>query len=130
MHAVRSATSVVGVRKINYMAKINHTFSMHEEPGLAQAKFARDIAPYLHRVGGFTLYRQEPALLAFSDGRVDPVAFGGRDGLDYSLLRRMLAHRITVKFEPKGSGTIVSVRGSAGRDVRDAISLLGGPKWS
>jgi hypothetical protein len=89
--------------------------------------FANDIGPELHRIGGFVLQKEEPGHLVFSDGIVDPVAFAGRDGLDYSLFRRALSHRIKVDFDPDGSGTKVAIRGGAGRGIREAIDRLGQP---
>jgi hypothetical protein len=113
------------VRDTSPVARIDRTFSMQMAPEQAQALFASDIAPELHRAGGFVRYKEEPGYLAFSDGIVDPMAFAGRDGFDYSMLRRLLAHRIKVDFVQEVAGTRVTVRGSAALEIRDAINRLG-----
>ncbi len=54
------------------MARISHSFTMGVAPAQAEAMFVRDIAPELHRDRGFSLERQAPGRLVFSDGVVDP----------------------------------------------------------
>lgn len=98
---------------------------MRGTPEQAQEQFVEDIAPELHRKAALALYKQEPGRLAFSDGIVDPVDLAGNGGLDYALLRRASAHHLQVDFDAEAMGTMVRIHGHAGRDVRDAIELLG-----
>jgi hypothetical protein len=109
------------------VAKIDHTFSMAETPEQAQAMFVRDIGSELHRAGEFVLCKEDAGRLVYSDGIVDPIAFAGRDSGDYAMLRKLTAHLITVAFSAELTGTTVSVSGHAERDIREAISRLGGP---
>jgi hypothetical protein len=98
--------------------------------GQAQERFKNEVGPQLHRVGEFALCRNQPGTLIYSDGVVDPVAFGGRDGYDYSILRRLTARRLRVSFEPVATGTTITIRGHAERTIRDAINRLGEPgQW-
>ncbi len=96
---------------------------MRVSPERAQEMFIRDIAPELHRAGAFSLYRQRPGSLAFSDGLVSAYEDGGL----YSFLRRALSRRIKVSFQPDGAGTVVALNGGAGRNIRDALDRLGQP---
>jgi hypothetical protein len=114
------------IGKTTFVAKIDHAFSMPGTIGEAQARFVEDIAPALHRLGQFALYRQTPGYIAFSDGLVDPMTLS-RDGGLYALGRRLFAHKIKVDFADEGAGTRVTVRGGAPRDIRDEIVLLGCP---
>jgi hypothetical protein len=57
------------------VAKVQQTFQMAQAPGRAQELFVEDVAPALHKLGGFVLYKQQPGRLAFSDGMAsDPLA--------------------------------------------------------
>ncbi|MCW3033386.1 MAG: hypothetical protein QOK19_787 [Solirubrobacteraceae bacterium] len=56
---------------------------------------------------------------------------GGRVGRKsapvYSLLRRWTSRRLKVDFAPTADGTRVTLTGSAGRPLRDALARLGTP---
>jgi hypothetical protein len=111
------------------MAKIDRSFTMQDTPERAQRRFVEDIAPELHRKADLALYKEEPGLLAFSDGIVDPMA-PRRDGLAYALLRRGSANRVKIVFESEGSGARVTITGRAAREIRDALDRLGQPgQW-
>jgi hypothetical protein len=117
------------LRKTWYVARINRTFTMQETSEQAQARFAEEIGSVLHRAGGFRLYMRQPGHLAYSDGIRDPLAFAGADGVEYSLLRRMLAHRIKVDFRREGTRTKVTVEDRA-RGSRAVMKMLGQPgQW-
>jgi hypothetical protein len=111
------------------VGRIRHTFTMRQEPGDAQAMFVRDIAPDLHRLRGFTLYKNEPGELAFGDGR-DLVAYniGERGGAVMGpsrLMRRLTERRVRASFDAVPEGTLVTLRGGAEGDVCKALALLG-----
>jgi hypothetical protein len=56
---------------------------------------------------------------------------GGREGPPgppvYSEVRRWISRRLDVEFAPEGTGTRVTLKGHAERDVRDALGRLGSP---
>jgi hypothetical protein len=108
------------------IAKIDHSFTMQGTPERAQSRFLEDIAPEVHRKAGLALYEDNPGLVKFSDGIVDPMV-DRRDGLMFSVLRRATASWISVDFEPGGDGTRVTISGCAARDLRDAVDRLGQP---
>ncbi len=59
------------------MARVHNSFTVDLPPAKAQELFVRDILPDLHRDGRFTVYREAPGELRFSDGdlHVEP-SFG------------------------------------------------------
>lgn len=106
------------------MAKIRCTFSTRGTPEQTQAWFVRDVAPELHRIGGFGLDKEMRGCLFFSDRPTEPVAFAGGDGLDYGLLGSTFPHRLRVTFSSNEDGTKVIVHGRAVREIRDQIHNL------
>jgi hypothetical protein len=107
---------------------------MQVEPARAQAMFVRDISPDLHKLRGFSLYKNEPGTLGFGDER-DLTAYSvgergrGMPGVS-PLMRRFAERRIRVEFTAEPTGTRVTLRGGAERDVRDALVRLGEPgQW-
>lgn len=114
--------------------RVDHEFTMHVQPAAAQAMFVRDIAPGLHRLRGFSVYRDEPGELALGDGReLATYSVGERGGAVQGpgrIMRRLTERRIHVRFEALPEGTRVRVRGGAEADVRKALGSLGQPgQW-
>jgi hypothetical protein len=101
------------------------------EPEQAQAMFVRDIAPELHKLRGFSLYKNKPGRLAFGDGRDLSVHEPGVDGEEPARwMRRLSERRISVSFTAEPPGTRVTIKGGAERDARDALAKLGEPaRW-
>jgi hypothetical protein len=107
---------------------------MQVEPAQAQAMFVRDIAPDLHKLRGFALYRNKPGSLAFGDGRDLRTYALGEQGPGIRgpgvFMRRLSERRITVAFTAEATGTRVTLKGGAERDVRNALERLGEPgQW-
>ena len=154
------------------MARVHNTFTVALPPEQAQALFVRDILPDLHRDGRFTLYREGPGELRFSDAdlNVEPSfarSVRGGVGLDLDdiadpdefeahdeeasepvladVLRRgtdaeaptaegghahpsvelLASHRLKVTFQPEGTATRVTIKGSAHHDVSQGLERLG-----
>jgi hypothetical protein len=94
---------------------------MPVEPTQAQAMFVTDIAPELHKLRGFSLYKDVPGMLAFGDGRNLSGGEPGVAGEPALWMRRLSERRIRVSFTAEPPGTRVTLRGGAERDVRDAL---------
>lgn len=114
------------------MARVDHSFAMQEPPPQARLRLEEELGPELRRKAGFALVRQEPLRLTFSDGGSGTWVFAGRPrrlGL-YGRLRHLTARRIEVTLAPDGAGTLVRIRGHAGRDLCRAIGRIGEPgRW-
>ena len=84
-----------------------------------------DLAGHLEEIDEPELKRAEPG--APADAFQD--APGGRRGPPgppvYSDVRRWISRRLDVEFAPEGTGTRVTLKGHAERDVRDALDRLG-----
>ena len=86
-----------------------------------------DVAGHPEEVEEPELKRAEPGAptVAFQD------APGGRRGAPgppvYSDVRRWISRRLDIEFAPEGTGTRVTLKGHAERDVRDALGRLGSP---
>jgi len=106
------------------MAKVDHSYVVSGTPEQAQARFLRDVAPELRRIGDFGLDMEKPGRLLFSNRPEDPLAFVGGDGLDYSLLSCVFPQRIRVNFDLAETGTRIAIRGRAVRIVCDALESL------
>src|SRR5947209_2125775 len=63
------------------VAKVACTFSMRETPEAAKQRFADELGPVLHRLGGFVRARTRSGYLLYSDGIRDPMEYGYRDGI-------------------------------------------------
>lgn len=105
---------------------------MPVSPQEAKELFQEEIGPELRREGEFGLARDESRRLVYSDGVVPaeepaPLLGAPRDWGVYAKLRRLMARRITVEFVSTGTGTRVSLRGSAERDVCAGLEKLGSP---
>jgi hypothetical protein len=101
---------------------------MRFEPAQSQAMFVRDIAPELHKLRGFSLYKNEPGTLRFGDGRDLSVAEPGVGMREpFRWMRRLSERRIRVSFAPEPPGTRVTLKGRAESDAHNALALLGEP---
>jgi hypothetical protein len=91
--------------------------------------FVRDIAPELHRLRGFSIYRNDPGRLALGDGRDLSTAdwgmrYRGKAGPG-RWMRRFSERHIRVTFTAEPPGTRVTLTGGAERDAREALRKLG-----
>jgi hypothetical protein len=77
-----------------------------------------DEEPDVRRQGS----RAESTIFTTAPGRV----VGNRASV-FSELRRWGGPRLTVRFAPAADGTVVTLKGSIDRDVRDALARLGTP---
>jgi hypothetical protein len=108
------------------LPRFEHTFVMSEPPEEAQERFQSQIGPALRRVSSFRLYHHSPGRLLYSDGRKHVADVRAHRGalLGWGI-RSLTSRRIRVEFSRSAAGTTVRIRGSALREVRDALLLLG-----
>jgi hypothetical protein len=99
------------------MAKIDHSFTMGMPPRVAQAMFARDIAPELAHDRRFQIARERPGEIAFSDGV--------RVGAGPETLAEEEAVPAPAEDEP--AGELESLRHGPDDGRFAAASPLGGP---
>jgi hypothetical protein len=114
------------------MTKIDYSFTMLEAPEQALARFRDDMSGELDRKAEFTLFKEEPAKLHYTQGgdnedfeSLGPRRRGEDEVLEFGRLET--SRRLTVTFASEGSGSSVRIQGHCEREIRKGLEALGTP---
>jgi len=114
------------------MTKIDYSFTMLEAPEQALARFRDDMSGELDRKAEFTLFKEQPGQLHYTQGgdNEDFRSLGYRhrgedEALEFGRLET--SRRLTVTFAPAGSGSSVHIEGHCEGEIRKGLEDLGTP---